>query len=121
MNDNSGGPRAPELRLNGQPTDRPGNIDIEHVEAELARFAANQRLTANKKELAEMLGICTKTVDRMRSRGQLPAAMVVGIRSLRWYRREIVAWVEAGMPDRRTWERIRGADGQGHERPQGAD
>jgi predicted DNA-binding transcriptional regulator AlpA len=40
--------------------------------------------------------------------GRLPAGLKLGS-SKRWRYSEIVAWVEAGMPDRKTWQAMRAA------------
>src|SRR5690606_16763111 len=49
-------------------------------------------------ELANLLGLSTRTVWRMHSAGRLPAPIKLG-RAVRWRHKEIHAWIEAGCPD----------------------
>jgi excisionase family DNA binding protein len=41
------------------------------------------------REVAEMLGVCAKTVRRLSARGALPRPRVLGPRTSRWSRAEI--------------------------------
>src|SRR4051794_17568771 len=65
------------------------------------------------KGLAQWLSISLRTLWRKDSAGLLPRAINLA-GSKRWRRGEIVAWIEAGCPDRRTWEAWQAAG-----RPQG--
>jgi excisionase family DNA binding protein len=56
-------------------------------------------------ELARLLQTSTRTVWRLRSAGKLPAPVMVGSRP-RWRREEIEGWLNAGCPDRASWEAI---------------
>jgi predicted DNA-binding transcriptional regulator AlpA len=58
------------------------------------------------KGLEKMLGRSDRSIYRDESAGRLPRSLKLG-RSKRWRRDEIAAWVEAGCPDRRTWEAMR--------------
>jgi predicted DNA-binding transcriptional regulator AlpA len=59
-------------------------------------------------EAAKLIGISTPTLDRWDSLGLLPRGLkLAGTKS--WRRAELLAWVEAGCPDRRTWESTRKA------------
>jgi prophage regulatory protein len=44
--------------------------------------------------------------------GRIPAPIKLGGRTL-WRTQELRAWVEAGCPDRRVWEALRGPRGGG--------
>ena len=65
--------------------------------------ATTERLALNVREVAERLGCSTRHVERMDSAGKLPAAVRLGGRAKRWRSAEISAWLNAGCPDRRTW------------------
>ncbi len=54
---------------------------------------------------AALAGVSRATWHRLRAAGKLPAAVKLG-RTVRWRRDEIVAWIEAGCPDGRTWAAI---------------
>lgn len=45
-------------------------------------------------DLAEIMGLSRRTVERMRAAGELPRPMIVGKRTARWKRSTIDAWVE---------------------------
>jgi predicted DNA-binding transcriptional regulator AlpA len=57
-------------------------------------------------EAARMAGVSRATWHRLRAGGKLPATVKLG-RAVRWRRAEIVAWIEAGCPDSRTWAAIK--------------
>jgi excisionase family DNA binding protein len=58
-------------------------------------------------EVARRLGISDRTVWRLNSAGKLPKPITIGQKSKRWRADEIAAWVEAGCPDRKAWEKDR--------------
>ena len=69
------------------------------------------RLAADKAEVAALLGVCTKTVDRLVMTGKMPAPVLLGgsSRSKRWpidgpsgLRR----WIALGCPDRKKFEAL---------------
>jgi predicted DNA-binding transcriptional regulator AlpA len=60
-------------------------------------------LTANAKQVAAMLGVSVRQVWRLHTTGRLPKAIRLG-NCVRWRRAEIEAFVEAGCPNRETWE-----------------
>src|SRR5437879_6189347 len=53
-------------------------------------------------KLSELLNRSVASLHRDDAAGRLPAGLKLGA-SKRWRYAEIVAWVEAGMPDRETW------------------
>ena len=59
--------------------------------------------------LAELLGLSVRTIRRLDSTAKLPAPVRVG-GAVRWRLSEVQAWLNAGCPDRITWER--GAQGR---------
>ena len=56
--------------------------------------------------VAELLSCSVRHVERMNSAGKLPQALHVG-RLRRWRRVELLGWLDAGCPDRRTWAGLR--------------
>lgn len=61
----------------------------------------------NKQQLAALLCVSVATVERMDSRSRIPAPVKLSRGCVRWRRAEVLAWIEAGCPDRKTWERSR--------------
>ncbi|HRU06724.1 MAG TPA: helix-turn-helix domain-containing protein [Candidatus Brocadiia bacterium] len=64
--------------------------------------AVGQPVLLDVKQLAEMLGCSTSHVWRMDKAGALPAPLKL-MRSVRWRRDEVEAWVDAGAPPRTRW------------------
>jgi len=58
-------------------------------------------------EVGSLLGVNERSVRRAHQIGKLPNPLRVTARSVRWRRDELVAWISAGCPDRRSWEAIR--------------
>jgi excisionase family DNA binding protein len=63
---------------------------------------AVEALLLADKAAAAMAGVSRATWHRLRAAGKLPPAVRLG-RAVRWRRDELVAWIEAGCPDGRTW------------------
>jgi len=62
------------------------------------------------RDMMTLLRVGAATLWRMLAAGRLPAPMRIGGRGKaphRWRAEEIRAWIEAGMPDRNTWEKIK--------------
>jgi excisionase family DNA binding protein len=59
-------------------------------------------------ELARLLMVSVKTIDRWLRAKKLPAPIVIG-RERRWRRQEIELWLAAGAPAQREWERMQTA------------
>jgi len=64
-----------------------------------------QALLVGRKQAAQVCSVSSRTWDRLTSSGKTPKAVRLGGRPL-WRVDELRAWVEAGCPDRRTWEVI---------------
>ena len=62
-------------------------------------------------DLARRLDVSLRHLRRLDSAGKLPKPVRLG-RSVRWPVAQIESWLNAGGPDRRTWE---GMKGGGHE------
>jgi predicted DNA-binding transcriptional regulator AlpA len=68
--------------------------------AEKERQMATKLIEVNG--VAEMLGVGTRTVWRLRDGGQMPKPINVA-RCVRWRLSDLVAWIDCGCPDvRRT-------------------
>jgi len=65
-------------------------------------------LLINITGLSQLLARSEASLYRDDSAGRIPAGRKLG-GSKRWVYAEIVAWVEAGMPDRRTWQATKSA------------
>lgn len=71
----------------------------------------NQELMAiSARDLAAMVGVSLRQVWRLNSAGKLPKPIRLG-GSVRWNRKEIQQWFEAGCPERRTWEARKAVQG----------
>jgi predicted DNA-binding transcriptional regulator AlpA len=69
--------------------------------------AALEPLLVDIRGLSRLLSRSVASLWRDDAAGRLPAGLRIGV-SKRWRYSEIVAWTEAGCPDRRTWEALRG-------------
>jgi predicted DNA-binding transcriptional regulator AlpA len=67
------------------------------------RSAGQGTLLTDIKGLAEMLGRSERAIWRDHSAGRLPTPIKLGGLT-KWRVAEIRDWVEAGCPERKTWE-----------------
>lgn len=58
-------------------------------------------------EASELLGISRAHFYRMHNAGRIPLPIRLG-GSVRWRVSELVAWVNAGMPNRQKWQAMTG-------------
>ena len=70
-----------------------------------------EALLLSDREAAALCGLGRSTWRRLQSAGKIPPALKLG-RSCRWRRSELLAWIEAGAPDGRTWEAIKASAGR---------
>ena len=56
--------------------------------------------------LAGALDTSVRSIHRLNSSQKIPRPARLG-GQLRWNRAEIQAWIAAGMPERKVWERMR--------------
>ena len=68
-----------------------------------------QPLVISAKVLAQLLGVSIRQIWRLNATAKLPKPSRLG-GSVRWLRKEIEAFLEAGCPDRQTWEMMKGGD-----------
>jgi hypothetical protein len=59
-----------------------------------------------RRDLASLLRLSTRSLDRHRSAGEILAPLP-GPGQPRWDPDEVVAWVKAGRPSAATWQRLR--------------
>lgn len=64
-----------------------------------------QLLTA--KALGQLLSLSKRQIFRLNSCGKLPAPIRIG-GSIRWAESTIAEWLDAGAPDRKTFEAMKG-------------
>ena len=64
-------------------------------------------LAVGAKQLAGMLSLSLRTIRGLDAAGKLPRPVAIGNRRL-WVVSQIRDWLEAGTPDRATWERMKG-------------
>lgn len=60
---------------------------------------------------AAMTGISRATWRRLLSTGKVLSPIRLG-RACRWRRAEVVAWIDAGCPDSRTWAAMQASAGR---------
>ena len=60
---------------------------------------------------AALAGVSRAHWHRLRVAGKLPPAVRLG-RKVLWRRAEVVAWIESGCPDSRTWAAMQAAAGR---------
>ena len=53
-----------------------------------------------------LLGMSARALRRADQCGKVPSPVRIG-RNVRWRAEELVAWCNAGCPDRQTWESMR--------------
>ena len=59
-----------------------------------------------RRDLAGLLRISTRSLDRCRAAGEIPASLP-GPGQPRWDPLEVAAWIAAGRPHAEAWRRVR--------------
>lgn len=67
----------------------------------------DEKILIDTEELAHLLGVAKSTIHRHAAAGKIPKPLRLGGRVL-WKRREIEAWVDAGLPSREDWHSRQG-------------
>ncbi len=67
------------------------------------------KLLLSRNDVCDLLGISLSAFNRRRSQGRMidPVPGFAGDSFPRWAHAEVVAWVEAGCPDREAWRAMR--------------
>ena len=60
----------------------------------------------NAKTLGQRLSLSQRQIFRLNSCGKIPAPVKIG-GSVRWIENEINLWIQAGAPDRESWNLMR--------------
>ena len=60
---------------------------------------------------AALCGMSRAHWQRLRAAGKLPSSVRLG-RKVLWRRAEVIAWIDAGCPDARTWAAMQAAAGR---------
>ena len=68
-----------------------------------------EHLALDAKSLAALLQVSERHLRRLDAAGELPRPVKLG-RAVRWPVSEFRAWLDAGCPDRETWEAMKRAD-----------
>lgn len=66
-----------------------------------------EKLLLTAGEAAELIGVSRSKFFELASAGRLPRPVRLGARCPRWVLSEMRAWIAAGAPDTRSWERIK--------------
>ena len=72
----------------------------------MSRELTSNPIAFSPEELARRLAVSRRHIYRMNSSGKLPRPIRLG-RSVRWILPEINAWLQAGAPDRKTWDLVK--------------
>lgn len=72
----------------------------------LQTFRANNKILLSITDLAALLSLSERKIYTLDTTGLLPIPLQVGSRKL-WRRKEIEAWIDAGMPPRSKWEKTK--------------
>ena len=83
------------------PANKMGNAGLE---SGVAVECPNDAALICAESLARMLDVSVRTLWRLRNSGKLPLPIKLG-GSVRWRTSEILAWVAAGCPGLKEWER----------------
>lgn len=63
-------------------------------------------LSVDAKGAGELFDLSERAWRRLDVTGEIPKPVKIG-RSVRWQLKELAAWLEAGCPDRETWEAMK--------------
>ncbi|HOA75967.1 MAG TPA: hypothetical protein PKL76_21195 [Phycisphaerae bacterium] len=72
-----------------------------------ARPPGGEPLAVDAAGLGRLLDLDRSTVWKLNSSGRLPAPVYLSAKAPRWNLSELRRWLDAGAPDRRTWERLK--------------
>lgn len=69
----------------------------------------SERLALSAKDAAALVGVSRAQWWKLHAAGKTPMPVYLGSKAPRWRVDELRAWLEAGAPDRQTWQRLQGA------------
>ena len=65
-----------------------------------------QKAALGARDVAALLGVSARHVWSLHAQGGIPRPIRLG-RCVRWRRRELLTWLDAGCPPRDRWEELR--------------
>ena len=68
------------------------NVIAEPFGAQVPRSDGNASILLDKRQVAQLLGICTRTLERLLARGVFPVPVRVG-RSVKWFVTDVEAYL----------------------------
>ena len=71
----------------------------------------NTEALLSSRAVAKILGLSPRTVHRLNSSALIIKPLKIS-GSVRYVQSELMAWIKAGMPDRKTWEAMKQAGGE---------
>lgn len=80
---------------------------LEEILRRLDTATAPRPLAVEKDVLGTMLGCSERHIDRMVSAGEIPKPVKLGAQKTVWVLATVEAWLAAGCPDVRTFDRLR--------------
>jgi predicted DNA-binding transcriptional regulator AlpA len=83
------------------------------VPVEAPPAATEPALLLSARQAAQLCGVSAATWHHMIAAGRAPAPVRLSPGCVRWRRTELVAWIEAGCPDRRAWAALQPAKRNG--------
>jgi predicted DNA-binding transcriptional regulator AlpA len=95
-------------RATDQTSDLGDKAESAGVMAISSTSADGAPLVIDAEELACLLKISVKTLDRQLTAKKLPRPILIG-RQRRWPLKEIVEWLAAGAPAQREWDQLQRA------------
>jgi predicted DNA-binding transcriptional regulator AlpA len=69
----------------------------------------SERLALPARDAAALVGVSRAQWWKLHSAGKVPLPVYLGSKAPRWRVHELRAWLDAGCPDRLTWQRMREA------------
>jgi len=73
-----------------------------------AKNGQNSEQLLSTREVADILGLSPRTVHRLNSTGKIIKPLRIS-GSVRYARTELMSWIKAEMPDRKTWKMMKEA------------
>jgi predicted DNA-binding transcriptional regulator AlpA len=65
------------------------------------------KLAVSAKDAAALVGVSRAQWWKLFAAGKTPLPVYLGAKAPRWRVEELRVWLEAGAPDRQTWQRMR--------------
>lgn len=66
--------------------------------------ATDLPMMISARQVAGLMNVSMPFFERAKAAGRVPKHVALSKTLHRWNRDEVLAWIEAGLPDRKTWE-----------------